>query len=1048
AELVRERKSWWRNEKAQVTREVEEAINARPEYQVASWLRTGRLLDGSAPDLPHQRLDRQAVAYQYGEDMVRKLAFMVQAEGGLHPDLVAEAFGFDSGDAMLKAITEAAPRRQAINAEVDRIMAERHGDMLNDGGLAERAIAAVHSDKQADVLLTELRILRRLGAKGQPTTWAELQKLAAEIAGRLVVGDLNPKHYVGAGARMAHAAETAMVSKDYTSAYNAKMRQLINLAMVQETTKLKAAYEKALKGWKLRDQQSDEKLSKGYDLNLVNTARAILGAHGIGRQGERALDYLKLVEEYDPKTAADMTEVVQLATENAKPVSDMTSVEFTQMKEIVDGIWVLARNTRKSLIDGQRVDLQAIKDELAAGVQSLGRPEIQRGVKKAVSELEKFNVGLLDARAHLVRLEHWFAAMDRHIPGAPFTKYLWRPIQEAADRYRTARTAVLTQLRELAKTMDGRITRDPIEAPEIGYQFTNRAELLAALAHTGNESNKSKLLRGGRPGHPWGELREDGTLDSTKWDTFIKNAIDAGTLTKVDFDFVQGLWDLMESLKPAIQAAHKEMYGYYFPEVEATAFTTPWGTYRGGYMPAIVDPFLDFKARERADKAAVAPKQATFAWPTTGRGATKARIESYAAPLQLDIRLVQQHIDWALRFAHIEPRVREAARVVMSKDFRDPIEKYVDTEIISTAIVPWLDRAATQQVEHPSEMFRFLDSAARFLRSNTALQIMSGNLSNTLQNVTGFASALTKVKGEHLRNSFYTYISAPLQTAEAVRAASPFMLDPSLYRKAREYSARYGYVLQQTTQNFMDVIIWRGAYNQAQEANLSVEESVRRADAAVRLTQGDFNPESLSRFETGSAIKRLFTMFTSYFINQSNLLGFEAGDAYANKSWKQALHLYFFIVLPTAVIAEAIAQAMSGELWDDDDDDGYLDNFLSVFFGGQAKLFTAMVPIVGQGAMAAINAWNDKRYDDRVMSSPGVAVIETAARTPVSVYNAVVNDGSWKRAIKDSLTTIGVLTGLPFGVLARPLGYMADVEQGRVDPANAADYARGLVTGR
>ena len=41
-----------------------------------------------------------------------------------------------------------------------------------------------------------------------------------------------------------------------------------------------------------------------------------------------------------------------------------------------------------------------------------------------------------------------------------------------------------------------------------------------------------------------------------------------------------------------------------------------------------------------------------------------------------------------------------------------------------------------------------------------------------------------------------------------------------------------------------------------------------------------------------------------------------------------------------------------------------------------------------------------------------------------------------------------VATGLPFGVLARPLGYIADVEQGKVEPANAADYARGLITGK
>ena len=59
-------------------------------------------------------------------------------------------------------------------------------------------------------------------------------------------------------------------------------------------------------------------------------------------------------------------------------------------------------------------------------------------------------------------------------------------------------------------------------------QVEVKVELLGALLHTGNLSNKTKLL----VGRGWGSLREDGSLDSTKWDAFEKRMQDEGYLTK------------------------------------------------------------------------------------------------------------------------------------------------------------------------------------------------------------------------------------------------------------------------------------------------------------------------------------------------------------------------------------------------------------------------------------------------------------------------------------------------------------------------------------
>ena len=97
--------------------------------------------------------------------------------------------------------------------------------------------------------------------------------------------------------------------------------------------------------------------------------------------------------------------------------------------------------------------------------------------------------------------------------------------------------------------------------------------------------------------------------------------------------------------------------------------------------------------------------------------------------------------------------------------------------------------------------------------------------------------------------------------------------------------------------------------------------------------------------------------------------------------------------------------------------------------------------------MVVANSFNNKPYDDRMSTAPAVSMIESAAKAPHSVYMAIVEDGKASRAIKDTLTLVSMLSGVPGAVLGKPRGYAADWEQGRIDPTGPVDAARGLVTG-
>ena len=92
--------------------------------------------------------------------------------------------------------------------------------------------------------------------------------------------------------------------------------------------------------------------------------------------------------------------------------------------------------------------------------------------------------------------------------------------------------------------------------------------------------------------------------------------------------------------------------------------------------------------------------------------------------------------------------------------------------------------------------------------------------------------------------------------------------------------------------------------------------------------------------------------------------------------------------------------------------------------------------------------WNSKPYDDRISTSASVSALESTARAPMSLYKAIADDGSWKKGVKDTLTALGMITGLPLGQMGKPLGYVSEVAQGNISPESPSDVVRGLVSGK
>ncbi len=1087
-DIKQENEDWWLEQLEEKKAQVAKEIDSKQVYKMLAAFKEGKLPEGAdvggiSPGTKI-KLDTKAVESMLGVDVnvspvIPK--YVTARRGGVHPDIAADMwFGYPSGAEMLDAIASAEPREQAIERIAEERMRAEYGEPPSQAEIADQAQIAIHGEEYGALIESEMRILAKTEVEGQKDAAsilfarlpnrAILKARAKEHVASSAYSSIDPKTYEAAERRAAVRAVKAYTAGDRAGAIKAKSEQLANVELFSAARAAKEYVSDKLVDFR-KIYKKDEKLAKSRDVDLINAARAILARVNIGKVEKSASGYLEAIKKYDPDIYEALLPMVLDAGDGTREWRDLSYGELRKTFEAVDAIWELSLRTKQFEVLGKKMDLDEVVEDLRQAVSAMS-PAQAKEFAHAVTTWARVKMGFLGIKASLRRMESWVDMMDGGNPNGVFRRYLFTPISEGADKARKMRRGLEKELAGIFKAMEADFTAEKIDAPELGYRFgdggSGFAELFGTLLHTGNASNKQKLLRGDH----WGEIdSETGILDDSRWEAFRERMIREGKIRKEHYEAAQKIWDMFEREKALAWKAHRDMYGFYPSEITAEPIVTPWGTFRGGYVPAKADSEKANDAERREEKDALERNDNSFAFPSAGLGATLKRSEGYAKPLVKDVRLLRSHINWLSRFVHIQPRVRDVGRLMLKHDFRDALDAF-DPAAGNDLIAPFLQRAATQVVETPmkGKGGRAIATVAREVRKRTGTLLMMGNLTNALQNFTGLFLAAVKVKPRFLRDSLFKYIRDPKGLAQANREASVFMenrtdtevqamvgdmeamlVNPSALEKVKDWTDRHGMFFQRVTQNVLDNVVWDAAKDQAISEGSSPEEAVRQANSAVRQTQSSGAPEDVSRAETGNAVIRVFNQFWNYFNMQANLLGTEFAKTADGMGLKRgagrALYIYTMGFMLPAVVAEVIVSLAKGGL-DDEDDDGYLDEVMGLFFGSQARTAAALMP----GGAIVRSGWGaftkDNRYDDRIQTSPAISILESAVKAPASIYRAVVDQGKTSTAVKDSMTLLGLLSGLPLPAVARPIGYISDVAEEVANPDDPVDVVRGLLTGR
>ncbi len=1019
------------------------------------------------------KLSLDWIEAKYGRDSdiyqsISKGAYGFAQRGGENPDVVAEMFGYESGDALIRDLVNSPSPKQKIDELTDARMAVQYSEFFDQQSIIEAVEAALHNDVRARMLSAEMAALN--GLLGRKSALNEAAKtVAQDIVQRQKIKDIRPHVRAQDDARLGRMANESFRRGETVEAARHKRNQLVQFYATKYSYDAKDQIQKHLDLVK-KVFGNNEKLSKNRDFDFVTAARGILGKYDLGRESTNYEHQLELIRKYDPNTYAEIQNIGALP-ENQN-YRELTLEQFNAVMAAVETLWHRSKENKIWHTTNEAFEREQVREELIQ----------QTGGKKSVEKIQQTLLGrdktaelkakFMELGASAKRVDQVVTWLDGGASGK-FRTYLINPMQDALAKYRIEKAKMLKDVVDIFEGF-GKLDNSKIAAPELNnFTFVGKQSLLHAILHTGNLSNKERLVLG----YGWGARLEDGSVDFSAWDQFFSRMVKEGVITKKDMDNIQMLWNLFDKYKEQAQITHKKINGRYFDELPRTPISTPFGEYEGGYVPAAYDRIRSNEQDRIQDKNLAENNLQALDIATTGANFTKSRADRYHDQLELDMSRLPSHLDKELRYIHLELQIRQIGRLLLNKDFRNEIERVLPFGV-KQVFNPWLKAIANQTVDESSGV-SLLDNIFRTLRRNTGIAIMAGNLKNAVEQFTGFTQVTVAVPPKQLLKAqahYFRSVATRENMANDIMQMSDFMktrwdraadeyryaVDEIVFQKSaiqtvKDFTMKHAYILQTTIQRPMETISWQAAFNHYTEQGMTQYDAVHAADAVIRQYMTDMSPEGISNLERGTPAKRMFLMFYNWFNMVWNTSVSEAKLALeaSNGSWVQASPRLAYIALMMisipSILSELLGVIFAGGLKDEDDDDNKWDDLSAKLAISQVKMLAAFVPYVGNAANAAISNTDKNVMNDRYTASPvfsmfdgGLSLIQHASRALDE--DKEVNQG---KVSKDLMNTATLVTGIPFAVLGKPSGYWLDVAQGKKDaPDSIYDATRGTITGK
>ncbi len=670
-------------------------------------------------------------------------------------------------------------------------------------------------------------------------------------------------------------------------------------------------------------------------------------------------------------------------------LKDLTMDQFREMAKVMKAVYKLGRREYEGNTLGTSFDeaSQKIHDEILGNwTHRVATPGLKNQTATSLDRLgTKIHSLIKDITLPEILIERL---------GKSAAEYFYKPMDKAAAHLRELKSAARVTFRKnfaIYSRKEWTAIRSKklytVGLDERGKPVSYTKEQLLAMAlNFGTKSNRERLIE---------TLWLSDTLNTdekTILDMLDKN------LTDKDWDFVESVWEHLNSYWGERNKVQNDLYGTPLGKVQGEDFTLKSGrVIHGAYYRIKYDPLSSTKTSNFSTTDIAKMDMQNISSFSLGMGSTKQRAgTSGGQKLRLDLDVYVEAVNEAMQHIAMREATVDVYKLLNRKEVVAAIENTAGPETLSL-LQGWAKDCWHSSIKDMSEWDSTLGRARRRFnfttmgfRFSTAL-LNIGNITGMMERM-GAANALKAVGDFYFhgnikeQRAFIQSKSTMMRDRGATIDRDMFMQDrlpvgknESELRSKIEHG-KYGvdtlnskaYWLIQATDEMFSLPEWLYTYKNAMavmevDSKITREEmdaeAVRLADKAVRETFGSNETKDQSSFIRKNGILAQMTTFYSYtnlVTNQFIRAGYNLYDKGDVKPLLAATWYWW--------ILGALVETTLREIGDDsDDEDKWKKKFLHVIASGGP---IGGVPLAREAVPWTVDFFTGKSFGSAAPDAP------------------------------------------------------------------------------
>ena len=603
----------------------------------------------------------------------------------------------------------------------------------------------------------------------------------------------------------------------------------------------------------------------------------------------------------------------------------------------VQNIMQAGRDEKKTIARQKNIELAGITAEVLERAQKyFGKDKIDGDTPIVVARRDPNAAA--DVLLDLNTIEAMCRGLDGFEDDGPMQDYFFRPVREAVSREYAELNRMFGEFRNLKLRVYGTDFKADMKPKDIGVceykRVTDREtgkvfhvptkkmslftqeNIICAALNMGNADNLARLKDG------WGWT--DADIEKIK-----------AKMSREDWEYVQGVWDLLDTMWPKIKKVHELMTGTTIEKVEAKPVVTEYGTYRGGYYPIVTDlRYSETAAAQNERQEIMASAPCNFLDKHTKSGHRKARAENVLGrPPLLSFSVLDNHVANVIHDYEMAPVIRDAWKILR----RDTIKSVITTVYGDRGyrnFGKWLNDIAAN-TKNNGVASGSGDRIINGIKSKTAMFALGGNIGGALMQPLGYFALAHRIGFVNTALAIAEVLNPNTRTYAFAREKSAFMREQmdegnAEVRKLRQNwttndhgisrAADFFLSVYPLFQNMCNVPGWVQCYKIGLKRYGDEAKAVAYADSVIRQTQSASTIADLSTFERSGPIGQLTTMFYSWFRVMYQM----QNEAIMRVKYEHGINRvkdlasYAFYILVAQSVAEALLRGGGPEPEDDE----------------------------------------------------------------------------------------------------------------------------------